>query len=261
MSKTNREKARNTCLEKYGNEFYNNRGKCSETLLSRNEKEKENWRTKVREKWKRKSEEEKKEIFKKRKESILKKYGTTKIYIQKTLEKYGVKNISQVPWISEKIKQTKKNKTEEEIKFITEKQVKTFLKNYGVSHNMLVPEIKEKVIRKGRETKIKNGTWLPDEKISLFNLYRRKVYFFTQKSIKDKFSAEELSKTGRCGVKDSFQADHTFSIKDGFLSNIPPYIIGHKCNLQLIPWDENDKKKNKSWITKEQLFRLFEETK
>jgi hypothetical protein len=53
-----------------------------------------------------------------------------------------------------------------------------------------------------------------------------------------------------------YELDHKFSKHQGFINNIPPEIIGHHTNLQLIPRHSNRKKYNKCSITLEELFRL-----
>ena len=60
-----------------------------------------------------------------------------------------------------------------------------------------------------------------------------------------------------CGVDGAMQVDHIYTIKDGFVNNIPPYIIGSHVNIQLVDWKTNDTKKDKSEITKDQLILLY----
>jgi len=44
-----------------------------------------------------------------------------------------------------------------------------------------------------------------------------------------------------------------FAIKQGFVNNVPPFIIGHKENLRIISWEENNKKKSLCDITLDEL--------
>lgn len=46
------------------------------------------------------------------------------------------------------------------------------------------------------------------------------------------------------------------SIKEGFLSDVPPHLIGHKNNLRLIPWEDNDTKKSNSCISLRELLEI-----
>lgn len=50
---------------------------------------------------------------------------------------------------------------------------------------------------------------------------------------------------GLCGVDGAYQLDHIIPIQYGFDNNIPPEIIGHIDNLQFIPWEENNAKRDK----------------
>ena len=50
---------------------------------------------------------------------------------------------------------------------------------------------------------------------------------------------------GLCGVEGAYQLDHIIPIQYGFDNNIPPEIIGHIDNLQFIPWEENNAKRDK----------------
>jgi len=257
---TNREKARETTNERYGDEFYNNRPKCSESLLNRSEDEKEDWRSKLRMKWDKKSRDELENINIQRKSTLKEKYGDESYPARAAQEvvkqKYGVENISQIPGYTEKVKITWDNKTEEEMSVKLEKTKKTMMEKHGVEHIMHSEEMKQNIIQKARQTKIETGKWLSDDQIPEFKLYMRNVYYFTRISIKEKFSLDELSETGLCGVEGASQVDHMFSIKEGFLNNVSPKLIGHKNNLRLISWEDNDTKKSKSSITLQELFEM-----
>jgi 5-methylcytosine-specific restriction endonuclease McrA len=50
---------------------------------------------------------------------------------------------------------------------------------------------------------------------------------------------------GLCGVDGAYQLDHIIPIQYGFENSIPPEIIGHIDNLQFIPWEENNAKRDK----------------
>lgn len=258
QNKKVREKAKQTKLKKYGNENYNNRKQCAEKLLNRTNDELDEWKEKVRKKWKEKTTEEKKEIHERGRQTYLNKTGIdlNDSYLNYA-RKLGVENISQSKEWKEKVKNTWENKTQDELAIKKMKQESTMFDKYGVLHNMYDHDIKKRVIKKGRETKIKNGSIIPDEMLDDFNLYKRRVARFTYYSKKIKFTKEELSKRGKCGVKGAYQIDHMYSIKEGFLNNIPPFIIGSIFNLTMIKWEDNDKKKNGCSITKEKLFELF----
>jgi hypothetical protein len=56
---------------------------------------------------------------------------------------------------------------------------------------------------------------------------------------------------------DPHQVDHKFSVVQGFLNNIPPYIIGHISNLEMLPSRLNNSKGSSCSITEEALFEGF----
>tara|TARA_R110000868_G_scaffold401767_1_gene677424 strand:- start:1289 stop:1873 length:585 start_codon:yes stop_codon:yes gene_type:complete len=51
-----------------------------------------------------------------------------------------------------------------------------------------------------------------------------------------------------------YELDHMYSKHQGFLNNVPPEVIGHYSNLQMIPRRSNRVKYNKCSITLEDLF-------
>ena len=123
-------------------------------------------------------------------------------------------------------------------------------------------EEKQKIILKIKQTKIKRGTCISDDRLSYFMIYYRKVQHFTNISLKKKYTEKELKKRKLAGIKGALHIDHKFSISQGFKHNILPCIIGSKSNLELIPWLDNYKKHIKCSITKENLFDLYKiETK
>lgn len=50
--------------------------------------------------------------------------------------------------------------------------------------------------------------------------------------------------TGRCGIEGAYQLDHIVSVKYGFINSIPPELIAHYTNLQMLPWEDNLLKKH-----------------
>jgi hypothetical protein len=51
-----------------------------------------------------------------------------------------------------------------------------------------------------------------------------------------------------------YELDHKYSKHQGFLNNVPPEVIGHYSNLQMIPRHSNRKKYNKCSITLNKLY-------
>lgn len=81
-----------------------------------------------------------------------------------------------------------------------------------------------------------------------FELYKRIVWKYTRKSCR-------LNKIGK--RNNDIHLDHKFSIIEGFINNIPPFIIGDIANLELIDAKENLKKGGNCSITKEQLYNEY----
>jgi hypothetical protein len=65
----------------------------------------------------------------------------------------------------------------------------------------------------------------------------------------DKINPENLPR-GR-----EYELDHKYSKHQGFLNNVPPEVIGHYSNLQMIPRHANRKKYNKCSITINELYK------
>lgn len=50
---------------------------------------------------------------------------------------------------------------------------------------------------------------------------------------------------GKCGVEGAYQVDHIVSKAIGFKLGIPPELLSHPSNLQMLPWEENLAHKDK----------------
>lgn len=83
----------------------------------------------------------------------------------------------------------------------------------------------------------------------LFNVYDYPSYFNIE--LINKFGW--YSPTNKKNNLDGVSKDHIFSIKDGFLLNVPSEIISHPANCQLILQRANSKKFSNSAITLEEL--------
>lgn len=114
-------------------------------------------------------------------------------------------------------------------------------------------------IKKYRESKTASGKMIPYSNRELYHIYQRAVAIFTSRSLKES-NLENYDKKGPI-EKGGWHVDHQLSQRDGFLLNIPPYIIGSIHNLMMLPGLENCKKNYRSWITPEELFeRYFNQT-
>lgn len=101
-------------------------------------------------------------------------------------------------------------------------------------------------VQKGRKYPEKRGKnhfrWDPNK--SKWELYKRQVSRITTSN--DLSVLENSDKLrGLCGVDGAYQLDHIIPTRYGFDNNIPPEIIGHIDNLQFIPWEENNAKRDK----------------
>lgn len=93
-----------------------------------------------------------------------------------------------------------------------------------------------------------------------FELYRLRCQFnFNLKDFPNKFDFELIKKYGwysPTNKKNNLKGvsrDHMLSIKDGFINNIPPYIIKHPANCRLILHSQNSSKNSKSIISLDEL--------
>ena len=170
------------------------------------------------------------DFIKKREKTWKEKYGDDfyksiqKKRKEKIIEYYGCENVFQL----------------EEIKY---KRKETLIEKYG-SEKYNNPD-------KTRNTRIKNGTQINDEMIDGFLEYKKvainrtiTIYRNNQRII----NPESLKRS-----KKSYHIDHLFSIKQGFLSNLPVEVISHPCNLHMIYYKENLVKQDNCWITLSEL--------
>ena len=114
----------------------------------------------------------------------------------------------------------------------------------------------DKMALKLRITNEKNGHWIPLSEFVDIQLYRRQVSISQWKHKDDIKKLDNFEKRGHAN-KGMYHLDHKFSIVEGFKQNIPPYIIGHICNLEMIVARNNLIKNKKCSITKEELLDSF----
>lgn len=84
-------------------------------------------------------------------------------------------------------------------------------------------------------------------------LYRRTVYKMSESSYLKYNKIINPKKLPRGRGK--YHLDHKFSIMEGFKNNIPPYVISHYKNLQMLTESENISKDYRCDITKDELFK------
>lgn len=159
------------------------------------------------------------ELTKQRQESCLRTYGVISPFQKKEILDKAVQKSIQ----PEKMEQRKL----------------TNLKRYGVIWFNNPSKI--------RQTKIEKGLQIPDTDIPDFELYRRRVRVITRGQ-----SLTHLKDYDKRGRTD-YHLDHIYSVKQGFLDNIPPYIIGDLINLRMIDHRENVGKGVRCDMTKNEL--------
>jgi len=182
------------------------------------------------------------ELKKKMKSTMIEKYGVEHSFhndaikqkaLNTWIKKYGVDNPFKSNNIKEKIKEVLKDR-------------------YGVDNSSKINPIKR--INAIMKTKIERGWVIPDEFLSDYQIYRKKVKRLTETTYKEYKNIINPNNLERVtNGKNGFQLDHKYSIIEGFLNNVEPEIISHHCNLQMLEWDNNRTKSKKCDIDLEQL--------
>jgi hypothetical protein len=183
-------------------------------------------------------------------------------YKKSMLEKYGYDNPAKMESSIKKRKETCLEKYGNEYvvnsDYSKEKTKIIFDEKYD-GHPMRNIEIKNKIIKKGKITKIERGLSIPDEQLTEWELYRRIVRNITNRNKKklmenwdgfDYYDGEY--------IKDNFNIkhtdydfptmDHKISIIYGFKNNIPPEDIGDISNLCITKKGINS---SKSFLTED----------
>jgi hypothetical protein len=163
------------------------------------------------------------------------------------MEKYGYDNPSRIPDSVEKRKKTclEKYGTEYVIasEYSKDKTRETLLERFG-GHQTNDPDIKNMIIKKGKETKVRKGYVAADEDLSEWDLYRRKVRNLTNQSKKRLFEewdgydyydgeyiGDNLNRNLKHTDNDYPTIDHKISVIYGFNNDMSPEEIGSIENL------------------------------
>lgn len=135
---------------------------------------------------------------------------------------------------------------------------KSLMIKYNVEHPSQIMEnyIRRRII--GEEL----GILIPLNELSEYQIYRNNVFSFTQYNLRifgENYFGENWKSTLGCkNINTDFNIDHIYSIKNGFMKKIPPYVIGSIVNLRLILFGENISKSDRSDITIEELYEKYE---
>lgn len=207
------------------------------------------------------------------------------VKVRKTnLERYGVVCNSQLESNKKKVKEKSHSSNIKRIdtlekkygefyfNAISEKRKKTMFNKYGVQNSFQIEETKEKRKKslkekygsetfnnpdKTKNTRICNGTQINDDLINDFIDYKKIAVNRTitiYNNNKDIINPLKYKRS-----QNDYHIDHKFSLKQGFLNNIPIEIITHPLNLQMIYCKENLSKQDSCCISLEDLLiSIFE---
>ncbi|HEG0266524.1 TPA: hypothetical protein SB288_001477 [Campylobacter coli] len=103
-----------------------------------------------------------------------------------------------------------------------------------------------------------SGVWPKPEDLPDFEYYRRVVWRYTNKN--DLKSLENYDKRGTL-KNNGYHLDHIYSIKMGFINNIPAYLIGNISNLRFIPAVENISKNRRCDIEIDDIYNYIIQNK
>jgi hypothetical protein len=128
--------------------------------------------------------------------------------------------------------------------------LKTLINKYGydIGYEKWLARI-EKMIKRNTEL----GIYLPRNKRNEFKKYKFDIINITKRNLKlygeEKFGIGWESLIGNVDLHEDYHIDHNYSIKEGFVNNIDPEIIGHIENLQMLTKLENCTKKAQCHIS------------
>ena len=114
---------------------------------------------------------------------------------------------------------------------------------------------KNRNVPKWRSTMEKLEYFTPLEQKSDWERYKQLVWYHTNQN--DLSVLPNYEKRARIEIFGSYSLDHRFSLAKGFKEEIDPKIMGSVHNLEFIPAKENDSKKTKCSVTKEELIKLY----
>jgi len=89
----------------------------------------------------------------------------------------------------------------------------------------------------------------------LWYMYRKTVYKMTEKTYRKHKKIIHPKDFTRGRGKNKYHVDHNYSIMEGFKNNIPPYILSHQSNLQMLKEYDNISKGHDCDMNKNTLFK------
>ena len=142
-----------------------------------------------------------------------------------------------LPVLSEETKRVRAQKTKQ-----------TMQRRYGVDNPSHLKWVRDKISDKC----VERGA-VPKKDRLHKRLYHDAVWYYTNQSWKNNFddiNPDRLTRSDNA-------LDHIYSIGQGFLDNIPPYILGHWTNLRVISLSENSSKGMKCDKSQKELFEDY----
>lgn len=109
------------------------------------------------------------------------------------------------------------------------------------------------------KTKIANGNAIAPEARSAYDLYESTVNRITEQSYRKMKSI--INPENHPRTKTGWHLDHIYSKQQGFLDGIPPEVIGHWVNLQMLDAKENRRKYRSCTFTKDELLAKYSSSK
>ncbi len=128
---------------------------------------------------------------------------------------------------------------------VTSKNSREFWENVSTEYKI---EFGKRV----REGFVREGKALPLEELEDQRRYNTLVDRFTRCQPIDTLENFDLR------APKNFHLDHKYSKLEGYKNNVSPEVIGHICNLEMIPYQENISKQSKCSITLETLLENIE---
>lgn len=112
-------------------------------------------------------------------------------------------------------------------------------------------QLASKAIIKGNKTKADMGLISVDR--DEFWRYKVIVLYLTEKHRKELTSGYV---TGLAGKEGAWHIDHKYSILKGYQNKLSPFIIGHRHNLEMVPWKKNISKNVLCSINTDELLKI-----
>lgn len=160
---------------------------------------------------------------------------------------------------------TLNTKTKEEKENINKKKnywnTKTNIEKDNIKNRMvstLKKTVSKRTIKEKRELGkrmsdafVKCGLAVPVESRDEFKEYRNKVGLESER-----YNLHLLENFDKRGPKE-YHLDHKYSVFEGFRNKVPVEVIGHICNLEMLPYNKNTSKGEKCSITLDELKELI----